>query len=60
MGALALQKQAEALIAATRGDPQIAFMFTLYRADTPQLFVDVDRQKAMQMGMAWTRYCVLA
>jgi multidrug efflux pump len=51
MGPVALQKQTDAIIAATKGDPSIAFSFSLFRADTPQLFVDVDRQQAMQMGI---------
>ena len=51
LGTVELENQAKALIAATRGDPNITFAFTLFRAKVPQLFVNVDRQRAMQMGV---------
>ena len=51
LGPVELENQTKALIAATRGDPNITFAFTLFRAKVPQLFVNVDRQRAMQMGV---------
>ena len=51
LGTVELENQTKALIAATRGDPNITFAFTLFRARVPQLFVNVDRQRAMQMGV---------
>lgn len=45
-GARALQEATDKLIAATRTDPELAGVFTTYRASTPQLFADVDRVKA--------------
>ena len=51
LGAAELEAQTQALISATRGDPNITFAFTLFRAKVPQLFVNVDRQRAMQMGV---------
>jgi multidrug efflux pump len=47
----ALEDQVNALLAATRQDRDIAFAFTLYRAKVPQLYINVDRPRAMQMGV---------
>jgi multidrug efflux pump subunit AcrB len=41
----ALEKQTSEFIAASRKDPLIGGMFTLFRADTPQYYLDIDRTK---------------
>ncbi len=40
-----LQKSTDQLVAKANADPAFAGVFTLFRASTPQLFVDIDRQK---------------
>jgi multidrug efflux pump len=37
------------LVERTHGDPHYAAVFTLYRAHTPQLFVDIDRAKVQSL-----------
>jgi multidrug efflux pump len=44
-----LQSEAEQLIAASRKDPKIADLFTVFRANTPQLFVDLNRDQCQSM-----------
>ncbi|USD38292.1 efflux RND transporter permease subunit [Ferrimonas sp. SCSIO 43195] len=39
------------LIIEANGQPEIAVAFSNFRADTPQLFVDVDRNKAKVLGI---------
>src|SRR5581483_8587930 len=41
----ALQQQTDALIAAANQDPHYAGVFTIFRSNVPQLFVDIDRAK---------------
>jgi multidrug efflux pump subunit AcrB len=40
-----LQQQTDQLIAKANADPRFAGVFTIFRASTPQLFVDIDRAK---------------
>ncbi|MDX1542088.1 MAG: efflux RND transporter permease subunit, partial [Geminicoccaceae bacterium] len=40
------------LIYAANGEPALARVFSTWRADAPQLFVDLDRQKAKAQGVA--------
>ena len=40
-----LQTMTDQLVQRARTDPHYAVVFTLYRAHTPQLFVDIDRAK---------------
>ncbi|MGL4419780.1 MAG: efflux RND transporter permease subunit, partial [Gemmataceae bacterium] len=51
LGPSELETQANALIGAGAKDPGISGMFTQYRANVPQLYVDVDRVRCMQMGL---------
>jgi multidrug efflux pump len=46
-----LQKQTEKLIAAAKKDPKLANMLTVFRADSPQMFVDLDRGQCQTMGV---------
>ncbi len=39
------------LIVAANGDPQLSRVFSTFRADAPQLFVDVNRQLAKSKGV---------
>ena len=52
LGLVALEEQTQALIKVAGTDPDIQFAFTSFRAKVPQLYVDVDRARAMQMGVA--------
>ena len=51
LGSVPLEAQVNALIDAAKKDPAVGFAFTSFRAEVPQLFVDVDRQRALQMGV---------
>lgn len=51
-GLTALQEQAESLAAAGNQQPTLAQVFSSFRSDTPQLYVDIDRTKAKTMGVA--------
>ena len=44
-----LQTMTDQLIDRARADPSIGFVFTLYRAYTPQIFVDIDRAKVQSL-----------
>jgi multidrug efflux pump len=46
-----LEKEAGKLIAASRKDPDVAGLFTVFRANTPQLYVDVNRVQCQAMGV---------
>ncbi|MGL6073382.1 MAG: efflux RND transporter permease subunit [Fimbriiglobus sp.] len=50
-GPLELEKQVNGILQASRTDPNIGFAFTLYRARVPQLYVKLNRARAMQMGV---------
>ncbi len=49
-----LQKQADELIATGNGDKTsgLVGLFTVFRANTPQLYIDIDRTKCKTMGIA--------
>jgi multidrug efflux pump len=51
LGFDALQNYTDALIAKSRETPGLTGLFTLFRANVPQLYVDVDRTKSKQMGV---------
>ncbi len=51
LGNAELEAQANALVGALRKDPDVPIAFSSYRAGVPQLFIDVDRARAMQMGV---------
>ncbi len=46
-----LAEQTQAFIAAAQARPEIANIGTLYRASVPQIFVDIDKPKALKMGV---------
>ncbi|MDY3555003.1 multidrug efflux RND transporter permease subunit [Gemmata sp. JC717] len=46
-----LQGNTQRLIAEARKDPQLAGVFSAFRADAPQLYVDVNRQQCQTMGV---------
>src|SRR5262249_28400660 len=48
VGLKALQEQTENLVEKMRQQPRMASAFTVFRADSPQLFVDVDRKACLQ------------
>jgi HAE1 family hydrophobic/amphiphilic exporter-1/multidrug efflux pump len=50
-GARRMAEVTQAFLAKTRGDPQLGFVQTLWRATVPQLSVDVDREKAKTLGV---------
>ncbi|MFO0845782.1 MAG: efflux RND transporter permease subunit [Gemmataceae bacterium] len=52
LGAMELQKACDKLIADARANPDIAGMFTMYSASSPQLFADIDRVKARSLGVS--------
>lgn len=47
-----LDAQAQAFIAEARKRPEIGSIMTLYRASVPQLFAQVDQEKALASGVA--------
>ena len=47
----ALQAATEQLVGAARGQPGLVGVFTPFRANTPQLYADVDRTKAKMLGL---------
>ncbi|WP_439620482.1 efflux RND transporter permease subunit [Gemmata sp.] len=51
LGPVGLQREADALIRAIGEAPELGTAFTVYRANVPQLYVDVDRVRCMQMGV---------
>lgn len=50
-GYQALQEATDKLIAACASDPDLANVFTTYRATTPQLFANIDRVKASMLNV---------
>jgi len=50
-GPLALDAAAEALVEAAAAQPGIAGVFSSFRADQPQLFIDIDRTKVKAQGI---------
>jgi HAE1 family hydrophobic/amphiphilic exporter-1 len=53
LGREALQQAVNESIAAMMGQqpPKIAFAFSSYRAGVPQIYADIDREKALKMGV---------
>ncbi len=47
-----LAGQTQAFIQAAAARPEIAGLYSTYRATVPQIFLDVDTQKAMKLGVA--------
>ena len=48
----ALQRQTDAMVEQANRDPGLADVFTMFRADVPQLFLDIDRTKCESLGVA--------
>jgi HAE1 family hydrophobic/amphiphilic exporter-1 len=40
-----------ALLVAANGEPELAGVFSTYAADTPQIYLDIDRDKAQVLGV---------
>jgi hydrophobic/amphiphilic exporter-1 (mainly G- bacteria), HAE1 family len=53
LGRAALQRAADEAMGAMMGQqpPKIAFAFSSYREGTPQLFLDIDREKALKLNI---------
>ena len=47
-----LSEQAQKFIAAARQRPEIGRISTVYRANVPQIFADIDRSKVLKTGVA--------
>ncbi|MEW6025527.1 MAG: multidrug efflux RND transporter permease subunit [Pseudomonadota bacterium] len=47
-----LSEVADTFLAAARQDPRLSQVLTLWRPHVPQLYVDVDREKAKMLGVA--------
>src|ERR1700752_1770263 len=54
LGSQALVRAANALVDAANKDPHFAGVFTLYNADSPSLYADIDRLKAEKVGLTPT------
>jgi multidrug efflux pump len=52
MGLQALQEVTDTLVEKANHQPGLARVFTTFSARTPQLYVDIDRAKAKEMGVA--------
>ncbi len=50
-GLMALQTATDQLVAAARSNPNLVGVFTPFRANTPQLYADVDRTKAKMLDV---------
>jgi len=51
LGLPALQKYTDDLIGKLSKTPGLVGVFTMFRADTPQLYMDIDRSKVRAMGV---------
>jgi multidrug efflux pump len=51
LGLVELQKQVEALIARARNSDKVENLFSVFRANVPQLFMDIERDKCQTMGV---------
>src|SRR5262249_13929718 len=52
LGLQALEAATESLGKKANAQPGLAQVFTSFRANTPQLYLDVDREAALQMGVS--------
>ncbi len=52
LGPFELQKSCDALIEEAKKNPDIAGLFTMYSARSPQMFADIDRAKARALGVS--------
>ena len=51
LGPEELQKAVEALLANYHNEPAVASMSSMYQADVPQYFLNIDRDKVQLMGL---------
>src|SRR5215469_12749815 len=54
LGSAALEKAAQALVAAANRDPHFAGVFTLFSTRSPTVYADIDREKAEKVGLTPT------
>ncbi|MFJ5297703.1 efflux RND transporter permease subunit [Pseudomonas sp. NPDC088368] len=54
LGPKALVEASNALVAAANKDPMFAGVFTLFNANSPSVYTDLDRLKAQQVGLTPT------
>jgi multidrug efflux pump len=54
LGLQALQDATDTVIQKANAQPAIAKAFTSFRANTPQLYLEIDREGALQMGVSLT------
>ncbi|MEJ2590414.1 MAG: efflux RND transporter permease subunit [Candidatus Thiodiazotropha sp.] len=54
LGYAALDKATQAFMAEARKAPELQGLFTSYKVNVPQLFADIDRTRARQLGVAVT------
>jgi multidrug efflux pump len=47
----ALQRQCDQLVAEASKDRRLVGLFSMFRADTPQIFLDIDRSKCQLLGV---------
>lgn len=50
----ALQEQTDGLVARAREQKDLVGVFSMFRANTPQLYVEIDRTKCKSLGVALT------
>jgi hydrophobe/amphiphile efflux-1 (HAE1) family protein len=51
LGLKSLQRYSDALVQKIHDQPHIYMVFTLFRANTPMLYLDIDRNKAKSLGV---------
>jgi multidrug efflux pump len=54
LGYQALNDATQAFLTAARQSPELAGLFTGYQVNVPQLYVDIDRTRAQQLGVSVT------
>jgi multidrug efflux pump subunit AcrB len=52
LGFRALQEVTETIVSKANDQPALAQVFTTFRANTPQLYLEIDREAAKQMGVS--------
>jgi multidrug efflux pump len=52
LGLPALQQQTDRLVARLRRERGLVGVFTMFRSDTPQLYMDIDRTKVRSLGVS--------
>ena len=52
LGMVELQRQTDNLVAIGNKAPGLAGLFTVFKTDSPQLYVDVDRKACLQQGIS--------